>query len=409
MSFLEAHEMILWSGFAIAVFMGMVANKTNFCTMGAISDLINIGDSGRMRAWILAIAVSILSISILEMAHLINLGPELTRPAYRTSNFMWPRYLLGGLMFGIGMTLASGCGNKTLVRMGGGNIKSVVVFVVMGAMAYVMTRTNFNYNVFLQWMTPLFVDLVKFDINTQDIGGVIVGLTGMAGEDGSMYGKVNGIAGLVLAFIMMVLVFRSRSGGMGFDNIFAGIMIGLAVAGAWYLTSGSIGEVWMEEFEMADIQPEAVKAQSFTFVDPSGQAVYYLSQGASFRLVTFGLVAAAGVLLGSFLWSIMVNSFRIEWFSSMGDFIMHVIGGALMGMGGILAFGCTIGQAITGASTLALGSFLAFGSIVMGAALTMRFQLYRMVYEDASIVAVLVTALVDMRLLPAGLRQLEAV
>ena len=121
-------------------------------------------------------------------------------------------------------------------------------------------------------------------------------------------------------------------------------------------------------------------------------------------------VFVLGVVLGSLLWSLLSRSFRFEWFSSLRDFVYHLVGATLMGFGGVLALGCTIGQGITGISTLALGSFIAFGGIVLGSALTMKVQYYKMVYEaDASFAAALITALVDMRLLPKSLRRLEAV
>jgi len=117
-----------------------------------------------------------------------------------------------------------------------------------------------------------------------------------------------------------------------------------------------------------------------------------------------------GVILGSFLWALVSRSFRFEWFASVRDFVNHFVGALLMGFGGVLALGCTIGQGITGISTLAIGSFIAFGGIVLGSALTMKVQYYRMVYEgEASFPAALITALVDLRLLPQGMRRLEAV
>jgi uncharacterized membrane protein YedE/YeeE len=122
--------------------MGAVANKTNFCTMGAVSDWVNMGDTGRLRAWLLAMAVAILGVALLTGGGLASIGNS-TFPPYRTPNFAWLRYLLGGLMFGVGMTLASGCGNKTLVRIGGGNIKSLVVLAIASACAYLMLWTEF--------------------------------------------------------------------------------------------------------------------------------------------------------------------------------------------------------------------------------------------------------------------------
>ena len=105
--------------------LGFIINKTNFCTMGAVSDWVNIGDLNRFKAWMLATSIAILGVSILEFTDIINL--DSSRPPYRSSVFFWPRYIVGGLMFGIGMTLSSGCGNKTLIRLGSGNLKSFIV------------------------------------------------------------------------------------------------------------------------------------------------------------------------------------------------------------------------------------------------------------------------------------------
>ena len=104
------------------------------------------------------------------------------------------------------------------------------------------------------------------------------------------------------------------------------------------------------------------------------------------------------------------RSFRIEWFVDMKDFINHLVGAILMGFGGVLAMGCTIGQAVTGVSTLAIGSFIAFAGIVFGSALTMKIQYYKLVYEEeATFLSALVSSLADMRLLPNGMRKLEKV
>ncbi len=116
------------------------------------------------------------------------------------------------------------------------------------------------------------------------------------------------------------------------------------------------------------------------------------------------------MLAGSFAWALVSRTFRIEWFASTSDVLNHVLGAVLMGIGGVLAMGCTVGQAITGVSTLAIGSFLAFAGIVLGSALTMKVQFYQMMYEDeASFGKALITGLVDLKLLPESLRKLEKV
>ena len=143
---LSIHQEILLYCFVLAAIMGALVNKTNFCTMGAVSDWVNMGDTGRLRSWLFAIAIAMGGLIILESLSLVDLDSyELKdlRPPYRMATFEWLRYILGGVMFGIGMTLASGCGNKTLIRVGGGNIKSVLVLLVASFFAYLMAKTDF--------------------------------------------------------------------------------------------------------------------------------------------------------------------------------------------------------------------------------------------------------------------------
>ena len=142
-NFVEAESALLWGAFLIALVMGLVVNKTNFCTMGAVSDLVNMGDTGRMRAWLFAIAVALLGGALLEFLGLVEVTDSF--PPYRSGNLIWAENVLGGLMFGIGMTLASGCGNKCLIRIGGGNIKSIVVFASSGLPPLASFRACWNF------------------------------------------------------------------------------------------------------------------------------------------------------------------------------------------------------------------------------------------------------------------------
>jgi hypothetical protein len=137
------HLQVLLTVFLISMVMGAVANKTRFCTMGAVSDWINIGDTGRMRAWLLSMAVAIAGVLILQATGQAAIGTS-TFPPYRTPNFVWLRYVLGGFMFGVGMTLGSGCGSKTLIRVGGGNLKSLVVYAFLAISAYMTLRGLFG-------------------------------------------------------------------------------------------------------------------------------------------------------------------------------------------------------------------------------------------------------------------------
>jgi uncharacterized protein len=404
----STQQILLW-GLGIAVVMGAVVNKTNFCTMGAVSDLVNMGDTGRIRAWFFAIAVAIAGVLVLQWTGVAKMSMVASNntsfPPYLTSSLAWPRYLVGGFLFGVGMTFGSGCGNKTMVRIGGGNLKSVFVFAMMGFGAYLMMYTNFGYQVFLRWMQPAFIDLSAHGSNTQGIGDILSAMFGLPSAT-----VISGVVGVVISLGLIVWALKSKDFRSNFDNVLGGLVVGLAVVTAWWVTAGPLGQQWLSDAEFMDLPPAAVGAQSFTFVSPSGQFSYYLTTGFAKNLVTFGMMAAGGVVLGSLLFALATRRFRVEWFSSWSDFARHVVGGFLMGVGGVLGMGCTIGQGVTGVSTLALGSYMTLGSIIFGSALTMKIEYYRLVYEgEASVLSALVAALADMHLLPNSLRKLEAV
>lgn len=369
------HNGILLSVFGIAAVMGAVANKTNFCTMGAVSDWINMEDKGRLRAWLLAVAVAMGGVLLLEALGKVNLSGS-TFPPYRTANFAWLRYLLGGAMFGVGMTLASGCGNKTLVRIGGGNLKSVVVLAIASTMAYFMLWSDFYGLVFDSWMAPLAVNLGGLGASSQTLDAILGGIAGMKETGG-----LHLILGTLLVLGLLAYAFRSAEFRANRDNILGGVVIGLAVVTGWYLTGSALGAEWKEWADMADTPPSRVEVQSFTFISPMGDSVRYLMHPGDFSLINFGIAALAGVIVGSFLYSVLTRKFRVEWFVNAGDFGNHAIGAVLMGVGGVLSMGCTVGQAITGVSTLAVGSMLTFAAIVAGAAGTMKFQYWRMMRD----------------------------
>ena len=417
-NFASAQSFFLWSTFVIALIMGAVVNKTGFCTMGAVSDWVNIGDTGRMRAWVFAIAIGVLGVMALEAAGMVNVTN--TFPPYRQNQLVWVENLLGGLLFGIGMTLASGCGNKTLVRIGGGNIKSIMVLLIIAVIAYFMInpfpgsdKTLFSL-FFYDWIRPLSTTLAT----NQDLGAILFGADNVANG--------RAIMGGIVGALLLIYVFRSNDFRGSFDNILGGLVVGLAILAAWYITSNvqvhadtetvkiqKFVEDWDLLAQPTDVKPAQagpLASQSFTFINPMGQTLGYVAKGFDKSLLTFGVMALAGVIFGSFLWSLITRSFRIEWFASLRDFFNHFVGATLMGFGGVLSLGCTIGQGVTGVSTLAVGSIITFVAIVLGSAITMKIQYYKMVYEgDASFFKAFVTALVDLKLLPSGLRQLEAV
>ena len=368
---LNIHTQLLGAVFAIAIVMGAVTSKTNFCAMGAVSDWVNIGHTGRMRAWVFSMAVALAGVIALEATGIVNLSNE-TFPPYRTANFAWIRYLLGGFMFGVGMTLASGCGNKTLVRLGSGNLKSLVVLAIGAACAYLMMWTPFFEKAVLPWVAATTINLQAHGVANQELGTILAGMFGM-----SMSRHLNTVVALAVLAGMLYFCFKSTDFRSEHDHILGGAVMGAAIVAGWWLTGGPIGREWKEFADMATVVPSRVQVQSYTFVSPMGDTFRYLLDPTNFSLVNFGVVALAGVILGSSLWAVLTGQFRIEWFASGGDFANHAIGGVLMGTGGVLSMGCTVGQAITGMSTLAIGSILTFLAIVIGAAGTMKYQYWR--------------------------------
>ena len=373
-------QSLLWA-FGLSLVFGAIANKSNFCTMGAVSDWVNIGDHSRMRSWLLAIVTAIIGVSILEYTGSIDLSlttsNETSNPPYRSSNFIWLRHLVGGLMFGVGMTLASGCGNKTLVRLGEGNMKSIIVLTIMGIAAWWMLFTNFGYNVFLQWMLPVSIDFSNQGIPSQDIAAVLSGVTGIDTSP-----TLGFVIALLLAIPLLIWIMRASDFRANLELVSAGLIIGVLIVIGWYVTTGPGGLVLMEELEFMDERPFFTGAQSLTFIGGTGHITQYLKEGFSAVFLTFGVATVVGVVVGSFLYTVIFRKVRIEWFVSWNDFLMHAIGGLLMGVGGVLAMGCTIGQGITGVSTLALGSILTISAIIAGSAATMKYQYYLMMRED---------------------------
>jgi len=416
--FSTAHLTVLLTVFGIALILGTVVTKTNFCTMGAVSDMVNMGDTGRMRAWVFAIAVAMIGVVIFEATGTGNV--DATLPPYRGSNFAWLEYILGGIIFGVGMTLGSGCANKTLIRIGGGNLKSIVLFAVIAVTAYFMINPfpgsdNTLYSLlFYPWTNPTTVSLST----PQDLGSMIAGVLGTDN------GTVRTVSGLLLGAALLVFVFKSADFRNSLDNKLGGFTVGAAVLAAWIVTSSLVtvsadgedlswteyasAESWDMLEDDPDARPRDVAVQSFTFINPIGQTLRYALKGFDNAYITFGLAAVLGVLVGSLLWSLISRSFRIEWFVNFRDFITHIIGGILMGVGGVLALGCTIGQGISGVSTQSVGSMLALISIIFGSALTMKIQYYKLVHEDeATFFKALISALVDFKLLPGRFRALE--
>jgi hypothetical protein len=261
------------------------------------------------------------------------------------------------------------------VRLGGGSLKSLVVLVFLGIAAYMTLKGLFALGR-VAWLDPVATQLADHGVARQDVPALLSALTG-AGPRAMELGVAAAVALALLAF-----VFRDREFRTSFDHVLGGTVVGLVVVGGWYVT-GHLGFAENPEtLEDTFFGTNSRTIESLSFVAPVGYALELLMLWSDKSLtVSFGVAAVAGIVAGSFAYAIASRSFRWEGFAGAEDTANHVIGGILMGFGGVTALGCTIGQGITGLSTLAVGSILAFFAIVAGSAATMKWQYWRITRE----------------------------
>lgn len=346
-------------GGALGVAFGYIANKTNFCTMGGVADVVNMGSWTRMHMWLAALGVAVLATGGLQLAGLV----DTTKSIYAGTQLRWLSHLVGGAVFGVGMVLAGGCANKQLLRLGGGNLRGLVVFMFV-AFSAAVTMTGLFGVWRAKFLDPMSVAMLQ--------GIQLPGAMGMNTATGWLIGMaLFGV--LPLAWAFSNKHFRKA------NPMLAGLGLGLLVAAGWYIT-GKIGFLpeHPETLEPAWVGTANNRPESLSYVAPMAQTLSYFTLFSDAKnFLSFGVASAWGVVLGAFLQAKQVKRFRWEVFANPTDFFRHVGGAMLMGFGGVTALGCTVGQGITGMSTLSLGSLLTVVGLIAGSAATVKWELSR--------------------------------
>jgi uncharacterized protein len=325
---LETGGQVALAGFAIGLAFGVLGRWSGFCLRGAVEDALATGEAPRLRGFLTAMVVALVAVQTLVFAGRLDLSKAVVLPPA----LFWGGALLGGTMFGVGMTLTGGCGTRLLVLAGGGNLRSVVSFVVFSFVAYATIRGL---------LAPLRAYL-------------------MAESSATLAHQALPLAvgGVFLAAALTFIAWRRVSS----RHLISGVLIGLLVP-LGYLATGMLGA---DEFEPATVE-------SINVTRGGGDALVYLLTFTGAKL-NFGIAFVAGIVTGAFAFAALRRDLKLESFERPADMLHYALGAALMGAGGVLALGCTVGNGLTGIASLAPTSFIAVPAMVLAAAATMKWR-----------------------------------
>jgi len=336
---LPLHVTRLLLGFVLGAALGFVVRRGRFCVLGAIEDATYANDTRRLQSWLVAIGVAIAGLHVFELWG----GIDLSRTIYLGARLDWGALMIGGLIFGFGMALNGTCGLGALRQLGGGDLKALLSFLVIGITA-MMTMRGLTGHLRIAISEPLSWQLPA------GFSQRLLEFAGLSGSGASIAAIVIGlvIAGLALA-----------NGGLRGHSrqTITGAAVGLLVALGWWAT----GIAGSDDFDTRRIE-------SFTFIGPLGETLYYAMLSTALQ-PDFSVGTVPGVIFGAFIAARTNGSFKWDAPVNAADLKRRIFGAALMGFGGVTAMGCTIGQGVTGLSTLSIGSLLATLSIVLGARL----------------------------------------
>ena len=339
----SAASIVVWAGLLIGLAYGVVGLLSGFCLMSSLRGWWTEGDSRLIRSYALALGVAIAATQLLAGGGAVDLA----RSVYLQPSFSAPLMFVGGLMFGYGMVLSNGCGSRALVLLGRGNLRSFVVVIVLGIAAQMTLRGL---------TAPARIVLLQ----ASSIKPAVLSLPALLSTLGGSETLARTLVAAVLAGALVIFAFAHPPFQRAWGQIAAGVVVGLLVAAGWFAT-GHLGA--------DDFTPAAVT--SLTFISPIADTVQYamLSTGLT---PNFGIAMVAGVFAGSLMTALVTRRFRLEGYVSPRHMLRSIAGAALMGSGGAMAYGCSVGQGLTGLSTLALASFVAAGGILLGSAAGLR-------------------------------------
>jgi uncharacterized protein len=331
----SAANIVILSGLLIGLVYGAVGLLSGFCLMSSLRGWWAQGDSRLVRSYALAMGVAIAATQLLAVRGVVDLGKSI----YLQPTFSAPLMFLGGVLFGYGMVLSNGCGSRALVLLGRGNLRSLVVVIVLGVAAQMTLKGLIAPGriAVLQW--------------TQ-ITSTVTSLPALVSKFGVSEAFARSLAAPIVSAALIIFAFAHPPFQRAWGQIAAGIIVGLLIA---------------DDFNPAPVT-------SLTFVAPIADTLQYIMLSTGLTL-NFGIVTVAGVFAGSLVTALATQRFHWEGYTSPRHMLRSIGGAALMGAGGAMALGCSVGQGLTGLSTLALASFVAVAGILLGSAAGLRGRL----------------------------------
>lgn len=337
MDFSDPRTLLLLGAVGIGLVFGFTARVSGFCLRSALIEIVDRRAGRQAVTWLVTLAVAVVVTQALAFAGIIDLSDSI----YLSTDLTWLALVVGGLVFGFGMVLTRGCGGRHLVLAAGGNLRSWIVLAVLGLTAYMTLRGILALP--RTWLEDLaFIGNDTIEIS---LGGIIAGA-----ESDVAPLAIAGTLGLAC----LVAAWRASRSGVPSSAWVAGIVIGLMIPAGWYVT----GVLGFDEFE-------PVRTESVTFTAPVGNAIQYLLTYTGSQ-ADFGITVVGLTIVGAFIGAAVTGDLKLEGFDTPGHLLRYAGGAAMMGFGGVLALGCTVGAGLSGVSTLSVASMLAMASIIAG-------------------------------------------
>ena len=340
---MDTASIVILSALLIGLVYGSVGLLSGFCLMSGMRGWLAEGDGRLIRTYALALGVAVAATQLLAAGGIVDLGKTI----YLQSSFSAPLMFFGGVLFGYGMVLSNGCGSRALVLLGKGNLRSLVVVIVLAIFAE-MTLKGL--------IAPARIAVVQVTQLTAKITTLPALLSSLGLDE--VYGRMFSTS--LVSAALIIFAFSHGRFRRSIGQIAAGVAMGLLIAAGWYAT----GHLGADDFN-------PVPVTSLTFIAPIADNLQYvmLSTGST---LNFGIATVGGVFAGSLVTALLTGRFQLESYRSPEHMLRSAGGAALMGIGGVMAFGCSVGQGLTGISTLALASFVAVAGILAGTALGLR-------------------------------------